>query len=87
MVVCLGATAAQALLGPQVRIGRDRGHPMESELAPSWSRVTTHPSAILRARGDAERTRAMDGFVADLERVVEWLGADIHRRATRESRR
>jgi uracil-DNA glycosylase len=72
VVVCLGATAAQALLGPQVRIGRDRGHPMESELAPLVT-ITTHPSAILRARGDAERTRAMDEFVADLGRVAEWL--------------
>ena len=72
VVVCLGAIAAQALLGPHVRIGRDRGHPMESELAPLVT-ITCHPSPILRARGDAERTRAMDEFVADLERVAEWL--------------
>jgi DNA polymerase len=71
-VVCLGATAAQALLGPQVRIGRDRGRPMESELAPMVT-VTTHPSAILRAREDAERSEAMDEFVADLARVADWL--------------
>jgi uracil-DNA glycosylase family protein len=71
-VVCLGATAAQALLGPEVRIGRDRGRQMESELAPLVT-LTTHPSAILRARDDAERDDAMDLFVADLARVAEWL--------------
>src|SRR5881227_2260541 len=51
VLVCLGATAAQALLGPQVRIGRDRGRAMESELAELVT-ITTHPSAILRAQDD-----------------------------------
>jgi uracil-DNA glycosylase len=71
-MVCLGATAAQALLGSSVRIGRDRGRPMESDLAPLVM-ITTHPSAILRQRGDTERAAAMDAFVADLERVARWL--------------
>jgi DNA polymerase len=71
-LVCLGATAAQALLGSSVRIGRDRGRPMDSDLAPLVM-VTTHPSAILRQRDDKERTAAMDAFVADLERVARWL--------------
>jgi DNA polymerase len=71
-VVCLGATAAQALLGSSVRVGRDRGRPMESDLAPLVT-LTTHPSAILRERDDAARREAMDEFVADLERVAEWL--------------
>jgi uracil-DNA glycosylase len=71
-VVCLGATAAQALLGPQVRIGRDRGRPMDSELA-ALVTITNHPSAILRARDDAARREAMDEFVADLEGVARWL--------------
>ena len=70
-VVCLGATAAQALLGSQIRIGRDRGRPIESELAELVT-VTTHPSAILRAE-DAERDAAMDDFVADLAKVADWL--------------
>src|SRR5438270_8568868 len=50
-LVCLGATAAQALLGSQVRIGRDRGRPMESDLADLVT-LTAHPSSILRARDD-----------------------------------
>ena len=71
VVVCLGATAAQALLGPQVRIGRDRGRPMDSSVAELVT-LTTHPSAILRAR-DAERRAAMDAFVDDLRAVAGWL--------------
>jgi uracil-DNA glycosylase len=76
-LVCLGATAAQALLGPQVRIGRDRGKPMESELAELVT-LTTHPSAILRAQDD-DRKDAMREFVADLRTVAAWL--EEHRAA------
>jgi len=71
-IVLLGATAAQALLGSHVRIGRDRGRPMESELA-ALVMITTHPSAILRAQDEAERSAAMDQFVDDLTRVARWL--------------
>lgn len=74
-LVCLGATAAQALLGSHVRIGRDRGHPMESELADLVT-LTAHPSAILRQRDDAEREEAMTEFVSDLHIVAEWLAAN-----------
>ena len=73
-LVCLGATAAQALLGSNVRIGRDRGQPMESELAQLVT-LTAHPSSILRSRTDAERDAAMDSFVADLDGVARWLSA------------
>ena len=72
-LVCLGATAAQALLGSHIRIGRDRGRPIDSELANLVS-VTTHPSAILRA-DDEDRERAMEQFVADLKEVAKWLSA------------
>jgi uracil-DNA glycosylase len=72
VLVCLGATAAQALLGSQVRIGKDRGRPIDSDLAELVS-ITTHPSAILRAQDDAERKAAMDQFVDDLETVATWL--------------
>jgi uracil-DNA glycosylase family protein len=71
-LVCLGATAAQALIGPQVRIGRDRGHRIDSELAELVT-VTAHPSAILRAPGKSEREAAMEAFVADLAGVAAWL--------------
>jgi DNA polymerase len=70
-LVCLGATAAQALLGSSVRIGRDRGRPFDSELAELVT-ITTHPSAILRAE-DEDRKDAMDEFVADLTNVAHWL--------------
>lgn len=70
-LVCLGLTASQALVGPHVRIGRDRGRPMESELA-ALVMITTHPSAILRAQ-DADRDDAMDEFVSDLAKVATWL--------------
>jgi DNA polymerase len=78
-LVLLGATAAQALLGPQVRIGRDRGRPIDSELAELVT-ITTHPSAILRAQDD-ERKAAMGQFVADLRTVAHWLD---RRRAARD---
>ena len=64
-IVCLGATAAQALLGPKVKVTEARGTFVESEL-PAKVLVTVHPSSILR--GDPEdRERAFQAFVADLE--------------------
>jgi uracil-DNA glycosylase len=71
VLVCLGATAAQALLGSSVRIGRDRGRPYDSDLAELVT-ITTHPSAILRAE-DEDRQSAMDEFVSDLTNVAHWL--------------
>jgi uracil-DNA glycosylase family protein len=76
-LVCLGATAAQALLGSQVRIGRDRGRPMESDLAELVT-LTAHPSSILRAGSDEERAAAMDAFVQDMSHIGEWMAS--HRR-------
>jgi uracil-DNA glycosylase len=73
-LVCLGATAAQALLGSHVRIGRDRGRPMESELAELVT-LTAHPSSILRSQTDKERDAAMAELVADLRNVAKWLTA------------
>jgi DNA polymerase len=73
VLVCLGSTAAQALLGRQFRVTRERGRFVESSLA---ERViaTVHPSSILRARDDAEREQAMADFVADLGVVARELG-------------
>jgi uracil-DNA glycosylase len=71
-LVCLGATAAQALLGASVRIGRDRGTKMHSDLAELVT-ITAHPSSILRAQDDAERDEAMEQFVSDLTGVARWL--------------
>ena len=70
-IVCLGATAAQALLGPQFRVTKHRGELVESPLAPLIM-ATIHPSAILRAdEGDRDAERA--AFVADLSGVARAL--------------
>jgi uracil-DNA glycosylase len=71
VLVCLGATAAQALLGRQFRVSKDRGVPVESDLAPVVM-ATVHPSAILRSE-DRERELAL--FVEDLRRVAKALRA------------
>jgi uracil-DNA glycosylase family protein len=71
VLVCLGATAAQALLGRQFRVSKDRGMPVESELAPLVI-ATVHPSAILRSE-DRERELAL--LVEDLRRVAAALRA------------
>ena len=70
-LVCLGATAAQALLGKSFRVSRSRGEPVESSLAPLVI-ATVHPSSILRAPGDA-RAEAYRAFVTDLSVVARTL--------------
>ena len=65
VVVCLGATAAQALLGAHFRVTRDRGRFVPSPLA-QHVLATVHPSAILRAADEAGRHAAFDQLVADL---------------------
>ena len=71
VLVCLGATAAQALLGRQFRVSKQRGVPVESDLAPVVM-ATVHPSSILRS-DDREAEMAL--FVEDLRRVAEALRA------------
>jgi DNA polymerase len=80
VVVCLGATAAKALISPSFRITKERGrlipwspHPVEDdeEEAPhqTWMLATTHPSAVLRTP-DESRAAAYDALVADLAVVA-----------------
>jgi DNA polymerase len=71
-LVLLGAVAGQALIGSSLRVGRDRGRALPSDLADLVT-VTTHPSAILRQRDEAQRTDAMAAFAADLKAVADWL--------------
>jgi uracil-DNA glycosylase len=71
VLVCLGAVAAQALLGRGVRVTKDRGEPLDSALAECVF-VTVHPSSILRA-DDADRAQAFADFVADLRAVAAVL--------------
>ena len=74
VLVCLGATAAQALLGRGFRVTRDRGRLVESELAPA-TLATVHPSSILRAPDDESRRRERALFVSDLEVAAQVLAA------------
>ena len=71
-LVCLGATAAQALLGRSFRVTRDRGTLLDSELAPITV-ATVHPSSILRAPDDEARRRERALFVDDLRVVASAL--------------
>ncbi len=72
VLVCLGATAAQALLGRSFRVTRNRGKLVRSSLAP-YVIATVHPSAILRAPDDATRHAETDRFVRDLTVVAKVL--------------
>jgi uracil-DNA glycosylase len=72
VVVCLGATAAQALLGKDFRVSQQRGQMAPSPLAPVVT-ATVHPSSILRASDDESRRRETELFVADLKRVAAVL--------------
>jgi uracil-DNA glycosylase len=71
-LVCLGATAAQALLGSSFKVSTERGKFVDSPLAPLVM-ATVHPSSVLRAQTEEERHRAMDEFVADLETLAKKL--------------
>ena len=71
VIVCLGSTAAQALIGPQFRITRSRGQFYQSQWAP-WIMATYHPSAVLRAEDPA-----------GAEVVYRWLADDLKQAARR----
>lgn len=77
VIVCLGATAAQALLGKNFKVTQRRGELISSELAP-YVTATVHPSSILRAQTDEERHQQYAAFVSDLKKI-----AAVIRRATR----
>lgn len=72
VLVCLGATAAQALVGRHVRVTRDRGRPLDSPLA-EHVLATVHPSSLLRAPDETARREAYEAFVADLRVVAALL--------------
>jgi uracil-DNA glycosylase len=69
VLVCLGATAAQALLGKSFKVSKQRGEFVESSLAPLVI-ATVHPSSILRAQDDEARQEEMRLFVADLKKLA-----------------
>lgn len=72
ILVCLGATAAQALLGKDFRVTRQRGQPLRTE----YARVvvaTVHPSSILRVPEEEGRHAALRAFIEDLRVVADLL--------------
>jgi DNA polymerase len=72
IIVCLGATAAQVMLGRNFRVTKHRGKVFENDQAAAIL-ATYHPSAILRAPEPADRDRMRGELVADLHRAVEHL--------------
>jgi uracil-DNA glycosylase len=72
ILVCLGATAAQALLGRDFRVTQQRGQFIERPGLP-LTMATVHPSSILRAPDDESRELEMQAFVADLRRLAQLL--------------
>jgi uracil-DNA glycosylase len=72
VLVCLGATAAKALIGRDFLVTRQRGQFVSSPLAP-FVTATGHPSAVLRSRSAQARRTAMEALVADLRKVAAVL--------------
>jgi len=72
VIVCLGATAAQALISGDFRVSIRRGQLMESTLAPIIT-ATVHPSSILRAPDEESRRAEMRQFVDDLKKIARHL--------------
>jgi len=75
VIVCLGATASQALLGRSFRVTEERGKFVPSELAP-YVMATIHPSALLRLADEMSRAAEMQHFIIDLELVRGVLEAE-----------
>jgi uracil-DNA glycosylase len=70
MIVCLGATAAQSLLGSGFRVTKQRGQPITDTNWAPWVMATVHPSALLRAPDEAAREEMFAAFLADLKKVA-----------------
>ncbi len=82
MILCLGATAARAFLGPKFSVTRDRGRVFPTPWA-RWWMATWHPSALLRMPDEAARERAGTEFIADLRTTAAALADhQLHRDAT-----
>jgi len=70
LLVCLGATAAQAVFGPSFRVTRERGKVLSSRFAPKVL-ATVHPSSLLRQPDEESRQREYKRFVLDLRTAVK----------------
>jgi uracil-DNA glycosylase len=73
VLVCLGATAAQALLGADFRVTRDRGQPLENTGLAQYVVATVHPASILRMPDPDTRLAERGAFVDDLRKVKRLL--------------
>lgn len=82
VVVALGATAAQSLMGKDFRVTKSRGKAIEVDFARALV-ATVHPSAVLRAPA-GEREKAQKDFVRDFRAVAKLLGVNVDRRAELE---
>jgi len=76
IVVLLGATAAQGILGRNFRVTQHRGQWVQSKIAP-FVLATVHPSSILRAQDDESRHRELAQFIADLKPVAQQLSRRV----------
>ena len=72
LLVCLGATAAQALLGKEFKVSRQRGQIIKSNLA-EYATATVHPSSILRALDDESRRSQLEEFMKDLKKFARFV--------------
>jgi uracil-DNA glycosylase family protein len=73
-IICLGSTAAQAVIGPKFRVSIQRAEFVDSPLAP-FVTATVHPSSILRAPTDDARHEEMRRFIDDLRKIWKALAA------------
>jgi uracil-DNA glycosylase family protein len=71
-IICLGATAAQAVIGPKFKVSTQRATFVKSDLAP-FVTATVHPSSILRAPTDEQRHDEMRRFTEDLKKIRKAL--------------
>ena len=72
-IICLGSTAAQAVISPKFRVSVQRGQFVKSDLA-DFVTATVHPSSILRAPSDDARRLERARFIADLRKIRKALG-------------
>lgn len=72
IVVLLGATAAQSLLGSSFRVTKERGHVLETALA-TYTFATVHPASVLRVPDDEARAAAKEELIADFELVGDYF--------------
>ena len=79
-IVCLGSTAAQAVIGPKFRVSVQRGEFVKSPLAPLVT-ATVHPSSILRAPSDEARRVETKRFIDDLKKIRAAIEAELARTA------